>query len=136
MYAVYDPHIRRWWLGLAPAGRRVVLLQHAGRDAPALTDRQPVLLRPGPPDITAALTAGCDPSGSASRCPPGPAGVLQIGRELLAERGDVLGVQVDLIIGAIESEPHRLLRRATVSLAGVAALADHLDLLPRRHLYC
>jgi hypothetical protein len=29
------------------------------------------------------------------------------------------------------TEPHP----RTVSLAGVAALADHLDLLPRRHLY-
>src|SRR6266705_919157 len=48
---------RRWWLGLAPASRRVVLLCHAGRDAPALANRQAVLLCPGP-DITRALTAG------------------------------------------------------------------------------
>jgi hypothetical protein len=34
------------------------------------------------------------------------------GRELLAERGSVLGVQVDLIVGAIEGEPHSLHRRA------------------------
>jgi hypothetical protein len=38
--------------------------------------------------------------------------VLYVGRELLADRGSVLGVQVDLIAGAVEGEPHRLLRRA------------------------
>src|SRR5216684_1555447 len=103
---------RRWWLGLAPVGRRVVLLCQAGRDAAALTDRQALLLRPGP-DVTAALTARCGPPGPAGRCPPGLAGVLKVGCELLAERGGVLGVQVDLIVGALEGEPYRLLRRAT-----------------------
>jgi hypothetical protein len=47
------------WRGWAPAGlvallasaSGVVLLYHGGRDAPALTDRQAVLFRPGP-DIT------------------------------------------------------------------------------------
>jgi hypothetical protein len=38
--------------------------------------------------------------------------VLQVGRELLAELGGVLGIQVDLIVGAVEGEPHGLLRRA------------------------
>jgi hypothetical protein len=65
---------------LASVGRRVVLLQHAGRDAPALTDRQAVLFRPGP-DITAALTVDCGPTAPARLCPPGLAGVLKIGRE-------------------------------------------------------
>src|SRR6266516_2788674 len=77
---------RRWWPGLAPAGRRVVLLCHAGRDAPARTDRQAMLLCPGP-DITAALTARRGPPAPARLCPPGLAGVLKIGRQLLAERG-------------------------------------------------
>jgi hypothetical protein len=42
----------------------------------------------------------------------GPAGMLEVGPELLAERGGVLGVQVDLIAGALEGEPDRLLGRA------------------------
>jgi hypothetical protein len=79
-------------LVLASVGRRVVLLCHAGRDAPALTDRQAVFLRPGP-DITAALTAGRGPPGPARLCPPGAAGVLNVGRELLAKRGGVLGIR-------------------------------------------
>src|SRR6266516_1252105 len=48
----------------APAAGRLVLLHHAGRDAPALTDRQAMLFRPGP-DITRVLPAG--------RASPGPA---------------------------------------------------------------
>jgi hypothetical protein len=39
--------------------------------------------------------------------------VLYVGSELLAERGGVLGVQVDFIVGAVKGEPHGLLRRAT-----------------------
>jgi hypothetical protein len=56
--APYWAQAPRWWRRpvLAPVSRRVILLLHTGRDAPALTDRQAVLLRPGP-DITAALTA-------------------------------------------------------------------------------
>ena len=38
--------------------------------------------------------------------------MLEIGRELLAQRGAVLGVQVDFIVGAVEGEPYRLLGRA------------------------
>src|SRR5260370_15821027 len=104
---------RWWWLVLTPAGRGVVvLLQHAGGDAPALTDRQAVLFRPNP-DIAAALTVRCGPPGTARLGPPRLAGVLKIGCEVFAERGGVLGVQVDLIVGAVEGEPHRLLRRST-----------------------
>jgi len=44
--------------------------------------------------------------------PPGFAGVLHIGRELLAERSAILGVQVDLIVGAFEGEPQGLRCRA------------------------
>src|SRR6266851_2819291 len=116
-------------LRLAPADRRVVLLQHAGRDTAALTDCQAVLFRPGP-DITAALTADCGPPGPARLCPPGLAGVLKIGRELLAERGGVLGVQVNLIVGAVEGEPHRLLRRAAgqIVFQGYGYFLGHLYL--------
>ena len=38
--------------------------------------------------------------------------MLYKGCELLAERGGVLGIQVDLIVGALEGKPHRLLGRA------------------------
>jgi transposase len=34
--------------------------------------------------------------------------MLQVGRELLAERGSVLGIQVDLIVGAVERITYRL----------------------------
>jgi len=46
--------------------------------------------------------------------------VLKVGGELLAELGGVLGVQVDLIIGALEREPGSLLGRA----AGQVVLKD------------
>jgi hypothetical protein len=102
---------RRWWPALSPVGR-LVLLHHAGRNAPALTDRQAVLLRAGP-DITGALPPGRGPPRPARRSPPRAAGVLNIGRELLAERRRVLGAQVNLIIGAVKGKPHCLLGRAT-----------------------
>jgi hypothetical protein len=38
--------------------------------------------------------------------------MLKIGRESLAEHGGILGVQVDLIVGAVEGGSHRLLGRA------------------------
>jgi hypothetical protein len=80
------------WLVLVPAGR-VVLVHHAGGDAAALADRQTVLFDPGP-DIIRALAVSGGPPGAARLRPAGPAGVLNIGRELLAELGGVLGVQV------------------------------------------
>src|SRR5262249_61131499 len=90
---------------------RVVCAGQVGREAAGLTDRQAVLLGRGP-DIPGALPAGRGPPGPARRCPPRPAGVLNVGRELLAERGGVLGAQVDLIVGALEGKPHRLPGRA------------------------
>jgi hypothetical protein len=84
---------------LAPTGR-VVLLYHAGGDAPALAHRQAVPFGPGP-DITRALAASRGPAGPAGLRPADPAGVLKVGGELLAELGGVLGVQVDLIVGAL-----------------------------------
>ena len=97
-------------LVLTPASS-LVLLHYAGRDAPAFANGQAVLLGPGP-DITRALPASRGPPGPAGRCPPRPAGVLKVGRELLAERGGVLGIQVDLIVAALEGKPHGLLGRA------------------------
>src|SRR5690348_12556642 len=68
----------------APA-RSIILLHHAGRDAAAFTDRQAVLVCPGP-DITRTLPAGSGPPGPAGRCPSGLASVLNVWGEPLAER--------------------------------------------------
>src|SRR5215472_18876411 len=86
-----------------------------------------MLLCPGP-DITRELAACRGPPGAAGLRPPGPAGVLQVGGELLAELGGVLGVQVDLIVGALEREPDGLLGRATgqVVLQDDAYFLGHL----------
>src|SRR5690348_16821430 len=113
---------------LATAGR-MVLLDHSGGDAPPLTDRQTVLFRPDA-DITRALPVDHGPSRAARRCPPGPAGMLNVRRELLAQRGGVLGVQVDLIVGAVEREPDGLLGRAAgqVVVKDDAYFLDHLNL--------
>jgi hypothetical protein len=59
-----------------------------------------------------ARGTGPFPSVSSRTRRASPAGVLKICRELLAERGGVRGVQVDLIVGALEGEPRRLLCRA------------------------
>ena len=90
---------------------RVVLFHHAGRDAPALANCQAVLFRPGP-DVTRALTVSRGPPGATRLRPSGSAGMRKVGLELLAERGGVLGVQVNLIVRALEREPDSLLGRA------------------------
>jgi hypothetical protein len=95
---------------LASAGR-VVLFHHAGGYAPALAHRQAVLFGPGP-DVTRALAVSRGPPGAARLRPPGPAGMLNIGRELPAELGGVLAVQVNLIVRALEREPVSFLGRA------------------------
>ena len=116
---------------LAPDGR-VVLLHHAGGDASALAHSYAVLFGPGP-DITRVLAACCGPPGAAGLHSPGPAGVLKVGGELLAERGGVLGIQVDLIAGALEREPDSLPGWA----AGQVVLKDDVYFLatssPSRH---
>ena len=58
----------------------------------ALTDRQAVLFRPGP-DATQALAARRSPPGPAGLGTPGPAGVLEERRELLAERAAFLALR-------------------------------------------
>src|SRR5262249_22393572 len=97
--------------GLLAAAGRVVLFHHAGGDAPALANCQAVLFGPGP-DVTRALAVSRGPPGAARLRPAGPAGMRKVGRELLAELGGVLGVQVDLIVGVLEREPDGLLGRA------------------------
>jgi hypothetical protein len=93
-----------------PFGGGVVLLHHAGGDAPALADCDALVLRPGP-DIAAALTACRGPRRLTSWSPACFAGVADDGGELLAQRRSVLLAQVDLILRA--AEPER-----TVSSAG------------------
>jgi hypothetical protein len=53
----------------------VVLLDHAGRDTPAVTDRDVALSCPGP-DVAAALAAGRAPAGPARLRPPGGINLL------------------------------------------------------------
>jgi len=44
------------------------------------------------------------------------AGVLDERREHRAQGTGVLGAQVDLVVGAAETEPHRLIRRAAIQI--------------------
>jgi hypothetical protein len=72
-------------LVLAVVTRCVVFL-HTGGDVSALAGGDAVVFGPGP-DIAGALTAGQGPSLPTVLCPPALAGVLDEGREVLAERG-------------------------------------------------
>src|SRR6516164_6492516 len=79
--------------GRSPAaGRRLILLYHARRDAPARADRDAVVFRPGP-DVTGALAARRGPGRPARLRPPGLPRVLDEWRQLLSERGRVLLAQ-------------------------------------------
>ncbi len=108
------------WAGLAGAligacvsvfGGGLVLLNDASGDAPAGADRDAGLFRPCP-DAPAAVPAGCGPRRPTALSPPGLAGMTGERCELAAERRGVLGAQIDLILGAIHPEPHRLVCRA------------------------
>ena len=112
----------------ASAGRRgLVLLHHAGWDAPALTDRDAMVFRPGP-DIAAALAAGPGTPRPAGLRPPGLAGMLDERHELLAERGGVLLIQVNLIVAPPKANrivsaagpPSRSSSSATVTLWAIS----------------
>src|SRR5215831_18480007 len=76
-----------------------VLLGNAGRDAPALADRDAVVFRPRA-DIAAALTARSGTHRLAALSPASLAGVLDVGRDLPAEPAGVLLAEVDLVVGA------------------------------------
>ena len=58
--------------------------------------------------------------------------MLKVGRELLAERGGVLGVQVDLVVRTVEAEPDGLLGRTAgqVVLQDDAHFLDHIFPFP------
>jgi hypothetical protein len=69
-----------------------------------------------PPRFAAALTARGRAGRPAGLTSPGSAGVLDEGRKLLAEQASVRAAQVDLVVLAIEAEPHGLLCRAAVQV--------------------
>src|SRR6266496_6328965 len=52
--------------------------------------------------------------GPAARSPSRLAGVFDERCDLPAERRGVLGAQVDLVLGAAQPEPHRLIRRTAI----------------------
>jgi hypothetical protein len=82
----------------------LILLNHAGRDTPALADRDAAVFGPGA-DVGAAVAAGRRAGRAARRSAPGLAGVPDERRQLLPECGGVLGAQVDLIVRP--AEPNR-----------------------------
>ena len=92
-----------------------VLLDNARRDAPALADCDAVVFRPRT-DIAAALTARCGTHRPAALSPSSLAGMFNVGRDLPAEPAGVLLAEVDLVVGAAEPEPQRLIRWASIKV--------------------
>ena len=98
------------------AGRGcLVLHDYARRDTAALADCDALFHGPGPA-VTAALTAGRSAGTPAGRGSASLAAMLDIRRDLLAERGSVLLAQVDLVLGAAETEPDRLIGPAAIQV--------------------
>jgi len=91
------------------------LVDNAGRDSPAVADREALGFGPRP-DVAAALTARCGPRWPAPLTWPSLTGVLDEGCEFLTERPGVLLIQIDLVLRAAEPEPHRLTGRASVKI--------------------
>lgn len=87
-----------------------VLLSHVGGDTTAIADQDAVLSRPGP-DIAAALTSRRVSRRSAALSTPRLTSMSNVRRELLAQRGRVLLVQINLVLEAAQPEPDRLIRR-------------------------
>jgi hypothetical protein len=109
---------RRGWFGLAVSQawvrvvpRQLVLLDNAGGDAAAAAQRYALVFRPGP-DVRAALPAGGSPLRPVPLSFARLAGVFDVEGELLAESTSAGGVQADLVVGASDPEPHRLIRGA------------------------
>src|SRR5215472_7975962 len=98
-----------------PSAGGFVLPRNARGDAPAVTDRDALPFRPRP-DITAALTACRGAPGPAAWSPPGLARVVDEQSDLPAERRGVLLAQIDLVLRAVQPEPHRLRRRAPIKI--------------------
>src|SRR5262249_60055739 len=93
----------------------MVVRHHTGRDAPAGADRD-ALLALTRPDLADALTARRGACAPAPLPPVGLAGMRNERCQLLAERPGILLVQIDLVLGAADPEPQRLLGRAAIQI--------------------
>jgi hypothetical protein len=93
----------------ASCGGGLVLLNDAGPGSARGAGRNVLILGPCP-ETAAALAAWRGPPGPAVLSFAGSAGMLDEGPELAVERGGVLAAQIDLVVGAADSEPDRLVR--------------------------
>src|SRR5438128_4666007 len=113
---VCDRNCSRRWRSARPGSVSLgglVLLQYAGRDPAARADCDAVVFRPRT-DLAAALPAVRRPQSPAGRATAGIAVALDERGDLLTEGAGVRGAEVDLILGAVESEPHCLVCWAAV----------------------
>src|SRR5262249_52981349 len=94
---------------------RLVLLDNVGGDAAAAAERGALIFRPRP-DGRAAAPAGGSPPRPVPLPAARPAGVSEVGGELAAESRGVAGVQIDLVVGAADPEPHGLIRRTAIKI--------------------
>lgn len=82
-------------------------LLDGGGDAAAVGDLVAVAARPVP-DRDGVLPVGCGAlrcaGGGAAAASAGAAGVIDPGRQVLPQGGGVLGVEVDLVVGAVQAE--------------------------------
>jgi len=106
--------------GVIRAGSRsdrdgFVLLDNVRRDAPALADRDALVFRPRP-DIATALMARSSTHRAGALSPSRLAGMVNVGRDLPAEPAGILLAEVDLVVGAAEPEPQRLIRWAAIKV--------------------
>src|SRR5437773_1882405 len=92
-----------------------VLLHNTRGDAPAVAERDALVLRPRP-DVAAAPTACLRTPRPAALWSSSLAGMFDVRSELLAQRRGVLLVQVDLVLRAADPEPQRLGCRTSVKI--------------------
>jgi len=92
-----------------------VLLDNVGGDAAVAAERDALVFRPRP-DVRVASTAGGSPPRLVSLTSARPAGVFEVGGKLAGESRGVAGVQIDLVVGAADPEPHDLSRRAAIKI--------------------
>ena len=117
----------RCWGGVcrqlvSSSGCGTVLAEDFGRDASAAADGDALWARRGSPSgvdlgvpgrTPAARAAAAGAAGSACR-----AGFSHVLVECFAESGGVLGVEVDLVVGAVESEQDRLVGAGAIQIVG------------------
>jgi hypothetical protein len=113
-----SPALMAWPAGdslcQVPSVASFVLLDDARGDAPAVADRDGMVFGPGS-DIGAALAA-CWGTAGPTLSPTRLAGMVDVGCELPAERLGVLGAQINLILRAVQPEPHRLIGRPAIKI--------------------